>query len=159
MAASPPRAQAQLIYANRTTGTGAGRTLRAFTFPLNPNAIDSGRTSRYPNVNLAQHDAGTLSFGTVFEWTGNEPQSLSINFVLHARGDADVEEDIATLDSMQDKSGRTGEPPDLVFQYGPLKHLGRVESMNYKTRQWTKDGRRQFVECSMRFKVLVPNFA
>lgn len=126
-----------------------------FIFPRNPSKIGRPRHAKYSEVPLARHDDAPTASGVLSEWSGNAPGTISLDFALHRVGkDLDVEADIDKFHAMLDKDPRTGEPPDLLFIYGPRFYRVRLESFEPDEKLYSEAGRLQYAMIRMNLRVL-----
>jgi len=130
-----------------------------FIFPMNPNEISREDMPQYVDINIAESDSSP-KFGDDIpyfsQWVRNKPGDLHLGFRLYARGDNDVEKDLACLDRLMQKDGRLGHPPDLIYRYGKRADIVRITAKMVKEILHTADGRVQQADVKLTLKILRP---
>lgn len=103
-----------------------------FFFSLNPSHISRSIMPHYVQVPVANADYFLSDTASTppFQWTGNTPEEIRIEFLLDAvtANTQDVEAELLLLDQFMRKSSRTGEPPNLLFFMGYRSDLVRIFS-------------------------------
>lgn len=142
----------------------------AFTFVLNPEHINREYGAVYVTVPVARADwapSTPAASPPPVSWTRNNPDRISIDFLLVDRrsyqtgagpldpyASEDIENDIRQLEDFRFKDSKTGQPPDLIFTFGPNVDRVRIETMRLEPRLWLPDGRRLQAHVSMTFFVV-----
>ena len=135
----------------------AGPGPNDFEFPINPETVDYDRSASYVDVPIALDDIAPGSKTTSSQWNRNTPEVIHVHFVLYTHGKDDVEADLAKLDRLMEKDPRTGEPSDLLFKHGKLRHRVRIQSKSVKDqKKYSPEGGRQWVQVDLTLRVLRP---
>lgn len=155
-----PRGQA---FTRAKLGPVNGTSADDIIFTLNPNKVRRTHAPRYALIPVALADFGPASVplsaagAKPFEWTGNSPEEIRIEFLVWEGGPDgadEVEDTLRRLDKFMLKDGRTGEPPDLVFTFGHRHDVVRIHEKDVEEQLWTWDLRVEKAQVSLVMKAI-----
>ncbi len=131
------------------------------TFDLNPEKIIRRRMPQYSEVGAALADyTGNYKGPSPIQWVRNPPENITLELLLNANGDKDVEATLKKFEKMQSRTsknpqGKSGEPPDLVFVYGRRSDRVRITSYEVTEERHTSDLRVQRAHVKLDLKTVV----
>lgn len=109
-------------------GALKGSTADDITFQYNPKDMRRSRRATYARNNAARADFpnSSLNQGQSLEWIRNESEDLEFELLLHVDGDKDIDSQLEKFDALMKPDATTGEPRDLIIQFGPRADRCRI---------------------------------